>query len=301
MCTAVRIAHKLTSWQSPTSIHCEGQLRQHIVLSAIGFTLAGIWILWMGHNAPMHMAAPDPDVTFEFTCPPPEPRYHASDAFTPLRLEEGRRAALSNAEKIAAKQGTADHNQIAQPKVRLAEAIPTAPVQVSHLAAPEAPAINAMAQPARAANPLNLMPAANAATAGGGTSDGAKGASGAGGSGMGAASGDQNSLMGGDFGVQQAMTLKSPSVAMGNIKPYKLEVLSRIKRSWATDARFDTVSLEITIDHSGKLLSKELLTSTGNAALDQSLLAAVDATEFPALPDWFKGNQLKIKLNLTPS
>lgn len=295
MTTAVRIAEKLLSWRSPVSVHNEGQLRQHIVLSSVGFTVLGIWVLWMGHNAPMHMMPPDPDVTFEFSCPPPEARYHAANVLKPLPLEPGSKpAALSNAEKIAHKPGDAEKNRLVA--VHPVE-IPPAPVAVAKATLPDVPQTNVLSQPAQAASPF-LMPAANAATAGGGGADGNTSAAGNGGEGVGAGTADLNSLMGGDFGAQRAMSLKAAPVAMGNIKPYKQEIINRIHHSWSSSRELTGVILEVTVDHNGSLLDKQIIAGTGDEQVDRSLLSAVDATAFPPLPKWFKGNHLKIRLKL---
>ena len=254
----------------------------------------------MGHNAPIHMPLPDPDVTFEFNCPPPEPQYKAADAFVPLRLEAGSKEALSKVEKPAANQGNAEHNQIAV-KPHVLETLPEAPVQVSHLNLPQPPAANVVEQES-ASNAVHLLqPASATTTAGGGANDGANGATGNGGSAMGAGTGDQNSLLGGDFGIKQAMALRAPAAAMGNIKPYKMDMIARVKRSWSTTEQFDGVRIDVTLNHDGKLVAKELVAGTGNSTLDQQLLDAVDNTEFAPLPGWFHGSQLTFKLILSSS
>lgn len=145
------------------------------------------------------------------------------------------------------------------------------------------------------------MPAANASSvAGGGSTSGSQSA-GAAGSGQGNAQGDQNSLMGGDFGANRAIAMKVPAVVMGNIKPYKIDLLSRIKKTWNVNQPFLPVTLEVVIDHNGKLVSRDLIDGTGNPQLDQSLLQAVDNTEYAPLPDWYKSEHLRFKLILNSS
>jgi hypothetical protein len=125
MSAAARIARKFASGDSPISIYCEGQLRQPIVLSAIAFSVLGIWMMWMSRNLPIHMPLPDVDVTFEFICPPPEPRYHASETLTPINLEEGRQPlARSKIDKPIPTPGEAQRTQSVSKSERIASAVP---------------------------------------------------------------------------------------------------------------------------------------------------------------------------------
>src|SRR5438270_7515753 len=92
--TAVRLADRFNSIKSPISFQTEGQIQHHVMISSIVFAFLGIFIMWMGHNQREHrFIIHDVDVSFEFTCPPPEPRYHMKDTLQALSLEEGSKPA----------------------------------------------------------------------------------------------------------------------------------------------------------------------------------------------------------------
>jgi len=95
--------------------------------------------------------------------------------------------------------------------------------------------------------------------------------------------------------------MKVPPTAMGNIGPYKRDLVARIKAAWHPDQAYDQVEVELSLSRDGTVLGTQLLKSTGNGKIDSTLLEAIHGTEFAALPDWFHGRQLKVKLILKNS
>src|SRR5262249_23142218 len=78
----------------------------------------------------------------------------------------------------------------------------------------------------------------------------------------------------------------SPRVrAMGNIAPYRKDMFVRIGQNWHPAQKNQSIIGIITLNHDGKLLSDEILQSSGNKKSDKEALAAIEATEFAALPD----------------
>lgn len=55
---------------------------------------------------------------------------------------------------------------------------------------------------------------------------------------------------------------------------------------------FGTVTLQFELDRSGKLISRQILTSSGNAALDRQALDWIERAEFPPLPEALGNREL---------
>jgi TonB family protein len=91
---------------------------------------------------------------------------------------------------------------------------------------------------------------------------------------------------------------KPPAIAMGNIAPYRRDVLTRIAHNFHPKALHGAVVLVVTIDRDGNLVDSEIFTSSGNTRDDAEALEAARKTKFEHLPDWFKGAQLKFKIQL---
>lgn len=303
---AVRLADRYMSASSPVSINRSGRLAHFLLLSALlcGFATASIFTLGSIHTR--HRVIHDVDVAFELTCAPPEPSFRAVDQLVPLRFEEGQKpAALANKESDIAATGNQTQDTVTDGKTARAEkatrAVPEeAPIAVAR------PVISSASAP----RPMAVLPpnpftgnAANAATpelstAAGGAADGVAGATGKGGTGAGVGQGDPNALAGGDFGAQNLIAMKVPAVALGNIGPYKRDVVARLRRLWHPETNYGSVTVEIALDHDGKVVDKKIVVSSGNDKLDTGLLEAIGAAQFAALPDWYHGEQLHIQLRL---
>lgn len=302
---AVRLASRYINSASPLSIQQSGRLQQFLVMSGILCSVAAFACVYIGYNQKGHHSViHDVDVAFELTCAPPEPSFRAVETLVPLKFEEGQKPAALAMKETNIKKTAIDLNKITQRtttepvKPHLASAVPEAPIAVAPIMSsqPSNPVANVLANPfggsaANAASPVD-------SSAAGGVADGQAGATGPGGSGVGQGKGDTNSLAGGDFGANQLIAMKSAPVAMGNIGPYKRDIVARIKQTWHPDEDYSQVTVEIAIDRDGKVLEKQIVQSTGNSKIDTQLMAAIDEAHFGALPEWYRGSQLKIKLVL---
>jgi TonB family protein len=302
--TAVRLADRYIGTESPLSIARTGQLERWLWFSGIVCSFALITVMYIGHNSKdHHVVIHDVDVAFELTCAPPEPSFRAVDRLVPLNFEEGQKpAALANKQNELQKTAN-EEDKIAQDKAvkpHLASAVSEqAPIAVAQPAIPSPPvAHNPMADIFGGAAAVAATPAQASSQTGGGSADGQAGATGAGGSGSGAGHGDMNALAGGDFGAANAISMRTGPVAMGNIGPYKRQILSRIKEVWHPTDDYGTVTVEILVDRHGHVLEKQVVKSSGSDHVDTSLLSALDSAQLSALPDWYRGNELRIKLVL---
>ncbi len=310
---AVRLADRYFDTRNPESIGQSGNLRHFVVLSGIICSVAAMAIIYMGHNQRLHrFVIHDVDVAFELSCAPPEPSFRTGDQLVPLKFDEGQKPApLANTEneihkstteleKATAKKLT---DKVEQSKVRQNNNNNNleAPIAVGRIDAANRPVANVLVDPFGGAAANAATPVADTSPAGGAL-DGKAGAVGPGhGSGSGQSNGDTSSLTGSDFGANQLIAMRAPPTAMGNIGPYKRDLVARIKAAWHPVEAYDQVEVQVTLSREGKLLSSQLLRSTGNSKIDSTLLEAIDSTDFAALPEWFQGHQLKIRLILKSS
>lgn len=308
--TAVRLAMRYIDSRDPLSINKAGRIKPFVLgaaITAVGSMLIMSNMEQLEKQHRHHIE--DVDVAFEITCAPPEPSYRAMEKLIPINFDEGAKPAAAGVETAKAKQdkqaqdlqNSEEIQRVTAEAVR--KAVPEAPVAVSRSAIAGDVPTPTVPQPTISPNNPFLGSAANAASppsaeASNGATDGQPGGTNNGGTGFGPGKGDSNALAGGDFGIQRGLGMSAAPVAMGNIGPYKRELIARIKETWKPDQPYETVAVEITVDHEGKLVEKSLVQSTGNKHLDDQLLAALDQTAFNALPDWFRGNQLKIKVVL---
>jgi TonB family protein len=310
---AVRLANRYINAASALSIAQTGKLELFVMAATVCSLVAAAGVVLNAslerHRPHHHMQ--EVDVAFELQCAPPEPSFRTvepPEALVPLRFEEGSKPApkASAPADDVRRAGTVTAEKPAPDTVEptdkvAARAVPEeAPIAVTSPVIPSAP-------PARPITALLPNPftgnAANAATPppsapAGGEVDGAMGATGAGGTGAGTGGGDPNALAGGDFGVQNGVSTRAPAVAMGNIGPYKRDLVARLRSAWHPDQPYESVTVDLAVDHGGKVLEKKILVSSGNEQLDESLLKALDSVEMAALPDWYRGQQLHIKLVL---
>jgi periplasmic protein TonB len=86
--------------------------------------------------------------------------------------------------------------------------------------------------------------------------------------------------------------------AMGNIAPYRKDMLMRLAEKWHPKKLQGNIVLVITLSSAGQLINAEIVNSSGDEKLDQYALEAVNKTSFAPLPDWFTGTQLRLKVEL---
>lgn len=90
-----------------------------------------------------------------------------------------------------------------------------------------------------------------------------------------------------------------PARAVGNIAPYRNSLLLALARNWHPQGRLHAVTLLLTIGKDGALLNSQILQSSGKDKFDRAALEAASTTEFPPLPEWYQGEQLNFKLELS--
>lgn len=93
-----------------------------------------------------------------------------------------------------------------------------------------------------------------------------------------------------------------PTSAMrgiGNIGPYRKDLIMRLSKHWCPRFPNQNIIVSITIGKDGTLLDSEIFQSSGQKKNDKAALKAVQHTEFATLPDWFKGDHLTFKLDLS--
>ncbi|HEY9867947.1 MAG TPA: energy transducer TonB [Candidatus Obscuribacterales bacterium] len=101
-------------------------------------------------------------------------------------------------------------------------------------------------------------------------------------------------------GIRIKETL-SPSerIALINIAPYRNEVLRRIRGNWNPGRTSGTVVVLLTVAQDGTLVSADILQRSGKKKFDRQALEAIRSTEFPPLPEAYKGSDLQFRITLT--
>lgn len=110
--------------------------------------------------------------------------------------------------------------------------------------------------------------------------------------------GDLNAVAGADFGAQRPLALAVAAPRMGNIKPYKQDLLQKLAKHWHPHKGYDKMILSVTLNKEGKVVNTEVVESSGSERADHDALETINSIEFSALPDWYKGEHLTCKLNL---
>jgi TonB family protein len=110
---------------------------------------------------------------------------------------------------------------------------------------------------------------------------------------------DLNAVAGANFGAQKPIALAVSTPRMGNISPYRQDLLSRLAKNWKPHRGFDRITIKLTIAKDGSLIDSEIVQSSGSIKVDRAALTAVECTEFAPLPDWYSGPDLSFQLNLS--
>jgi TonB family protein len=322
MAEVVRITDRFCDRKNPESIDRQGKLGQVAVLVLIFYAIMGIGFVKMQElEKKKPRIIHDVDVAFELYAPPPEPTFKVGEVPKPISLSEGENA--NPGSEAAPKPSASDTVSLPTVQAPETQSHPTqiqakpvashvvteaAPVAVTQLNTIKttAPSQAAPKQaPSDTKNPSMAGVLATAPTSGsaqaGGTPDSKGGGTGEGGEGTGGTgtgSGDAGSGSGTGIAGGQIATKIETQRAMGNIAPYRKDMLIRISQNWRPHRRDMHIVVLVTIDHDGKLLADEVLESSGNRKADKEALASIEGTEFAALPDWYKGDQLQFKINL---
>ena len=320
MAEVVRITDRFCDRKNPDSIDKQGRLGQVAVLVMIFYAIMAIAFVKMQELEKTHpRIIHDVDVSFEFSAPPPEPTFKVGEMPKPISLTEGETANPGSAASATAAANTVSLPEIKAPDVNQTQNVQAKPV-ASRTVTEAAPVAvtstnkiktSAAAVPVPKQAPTESKDVAVAGTenhqqTSGGTQNGGKidgqGGTGTGGTGTGGTgTGQGDPGAGTGFGIaggQIATKLDNTARAMGNIGPYRKDMLIRIAQNWHPRRRNESIVVLVTIDHDGKLLSSEVLQSSGSKKSDKEAIAAIEGTEFGQLPDWYKGEQLQFKISL---
>jgi TonB family protein len=326
MQSTLRITDRFYDTRDPESIERRGRMQNCILLVFIFHMMMVVAFIKLQEFETAHpRVIHDVDVSFEFTPPPPEPPPKPLEMPKALSLTEG---ANPNPGSEAAPRPM-DSAKVDMPSVKAPE---TAEVPTQVPAKP-VPSHKTTVAPPVAMTPTNVIktplgqvsprtapvptpvptvagntsttPLSGAATQGGapGANEAGTGTGGQGAGGTGTGQGDIGAGTGeGPAGGVPAIATRLPAMAgraMGNISPYRKDLLLRIAQNWHPKKATENLIVLLTIGHDGGLLGSEIFQSSGNKKADKEALAACQTTEFAPLPDWYKGEQLQFKVELS--
>ena len=307
--------------KDPDSLDRHGQLSQVVIVVLIFHAVVGIYFVKMDEYERKHpRIIKDVDVNFEFAPPPPVADFKVGEIPKPITLTEGENP--DSGSSSSAKPLEADKVSLPTPKAPETLPVPTPeaarpvvshkttvapPVAVTTTNMIKAMPTNAPKSAPKAPPKTNMAGAtsnsqASGAPHEGGGPDGAEGGTGNGGEGSGGegkGEGDPGTGTGfGNIGGDIATKLNGGSGrAMGNIAPYRKSLLMRIAQNWHPKKKNEVMTIQVAIGKDGQVLSAEILESSGNKRSDKEAIAAVEATEFEPLPEWYKGEQLTFKID----
>ncbi len=317
----VKISDRFFDRRDPDSIDRQGQLNQVLVVVVIFHAILGITFVKMEQYEHKHPhIIRDVDVSFEFSAPPPVPEFRVGKVPKAITLTEGENPDSGS----AAASKSREASTVSLPTIKAVETIPVPtpeharpvvsrkttvapPVAVTTNQTVKATPVQAPKLAPEAQPPTDVAGATSdshvsgAARAGGGpeSKEGGVGEGGKGTGGVGMGEGDAGKSEGnGNIGSDIATTLKGHSRAMGNIAPYRRDLLAKIAASWHPKRKNETLTIQIQIGKDGQVLSVEIVESSGNKKADKEAQAAIEATEFSPLPEWYKGEQLTFKIDL---
>lgn len=119
--------------------------------------------------------------------------------------------------------------------------------------------------------------------------------------------GPSNAGNGGESGnqgdkLQISRNVETVRGGMGNISPYRMEVLKNLTRSWHPTRKMrDSVTILFQIGRDGTPFDAQVVSSCGNEKMDAEAIAAAEKTTFPPLPDWYKGEALTFQIDMGQS
>ena len=101
-----------------------------------------------------------------------------------------------------------------------------------------------------------------------------------------------------DRSASESFARKTAPANIVNIAPYRREVLSRIAKNWHPGKKGCEMTVQIELNHEGKLLRTRVEKSSGSESEDKLATDAIKRTTFEPLPDWFKQDKLQLKIDL---
>jgi TonB family protein len=308
----VRISDRFMSRSDPYSIDRQGRLGNITVLVVIFYVILGIAFVKLEEMERRHpRIISDVDVSFELSAPPSEPEFRtakpgqnitAGEFINPPGTSGSPSAASSQSPSLPSPQA----QTLTRPPTPVrAKPIPSRyttvapPVAVATTAAVNTqPTADLATKPSETAGVSSEQNPSGTPIAGG-TASGVEGGVGVGTRGTGTDGNGSSSGQSGNAGGGGGPLIASATPRiLGNIAPYRKELLIRIAQNWHPKRKNESLVVAILLDHSGNLLSSEVLESSGNKKSDKEAIAAIEKTAFAPLPDWYKGNQMMFKIEL---
>jgi TonB family protein len=322
--TILRIADRFVSHDSVNSIEKTGDLRRIIVIVSVSYCIGILSLLPIAKQLERNRQAVVSNLTIEFTLPepikPPEvilklesPKAQAAPSG--IGAQKVDRSLPSPPQKVTTAkpkpQDLAKNKANAQPvdsSLKRAVPRPVIIVKANDGTQPAKPVENVPAPQAQKTVAVSTAPLTDNRSAFAETPrPTAAGQSGTGDRAAQVGQGDRVGGGGADDGKGaqgQQIALLPPqngavAKAMGNIAPYRRDMLLRLAANWHPKKHTQgNIVVVITLSKDGRLLNTELVTGSGNDKLDEYAVAAVGKTEFAPLPDWFRGSQLRLRVEL---
>jgi TonB family protein len=312
--TILRLADRFLSSRSVHSIERTGDLRLFVLIVSICYACATASLVTLKDKFGFQKHASLSNLTIDFVIP--EPIKDIQDkVIEQAKLSASSSASLGRNPVDRPISGPPIRPVLSQPKIQpdRGRQMAAPPVIVAQVKAPVAPVVVVKTREAPVQPNLITPPTAAAQSEAPVTSNsltketsigntqkenGAQGADATVGTQGGGAADN------GKGAVGQQIAMATPhsagiAAAMGNIAPYRKDMLMRLASHWnPKKMKQGNIVLVITLGKEGQLLNSEVLSSSGNDKLDQYALDAVGKTEFAPLPDWYRGSQLRLKVEL---
>jgi TonB family protein len=104
----------------------------------------------------------------------------------------------------------------------------------------------------------------------------------------------------GEVGGEISTKVSAAKKSSGNIAPYRKELLQTISKELPPEVgAFISGTVQFAVSKNGKVKNAEVLESTGNPKKDALIKSSIEKMQFAPLPDWFKGQELTFKIDLT--
>ena len=312
MQSTLRITDYFYDAYDPEGIERQGRFQNCVVLVFILHMLMVIaFIKFQEFEVTHPRIIHDVDVSFEFTPPPPPPKpkklsdmegANGGSAPAPAPMDASKLGMSLNA-PVLTKPSMLNARPIPSRKATVAPPVALTTTNETKTAQGVTAAMQAPVAPAKAPNVgiLSTTAPSGAPNAGGapgatqlgvGTGGNGAGGTGTGQGGLGAGTGE-----GGPGG--KVATALTATRAMGNISPYRKDMLLRLAQNWHPKKASENLIVLLTIAHDGRLLSEQVFQSSGNKKTDKEALKAAEETQFAPLPDWYKGETLTFKVELS--
>lgn len=312
--TIVRIADRFLGRKSKNSIARSGFLQPIIIVVSIFYVCLFAYFVHLEHKLERNRKTVISNLLVQFIAPPPP------KIVEPEKIETGAAAGLPGKPKLGAPP-----LQTNVPKKVPAIAVLPKPVVIKSIAMPAPPKINPV-KPSITEHPIippkevtkttaavssptppALVTAPAATGTGPVTTDQGK-PSGVG-TGNGTANGTGTQPGGGGDGNNSTGTavgtlamgvphVGAAATAMGNIAPYRKDMLMRLAENWHPKKLRGNIVVVITLSAAGQLINSEIQNSSGDEKLDQYAIDTINKTAFAPLPSWFTGSQLRLKVEL---